>query len=161
MLRRSRHCRPAPAPQGEFVVILGVAAGVLIIASPARLLTEIMHKAKEAVTGAVTGKPEYFELLKLLFELFMIGRRSGLIALEEHVMDPTHSTIFQKYPSVMHHPDRLEFLCTRLLRVVEPRIEAIDLPPWRGPCRSRYVSAETDYVGRQDALPHRALPPEK
>jgi len=107
----------------EFVVILGVAAGVLIIASPARLLTEIMHKAKEAVTGAVTGKPEYFELLKLLFELFMIGRRSGLIALEEHVMDPTHSTIFQKYPSVMHHPDRLEFLCNGLKPVIDGKIK--------------------------------------
>ena len=107
----------------EFIVILGVAAGVLIIASPARMLTEILHKCKEAVTGAATGKPEYFDLLKLLFELFMIGRRSGLIALEEHVMDPANSTIFQKYPSVTHHPDRLEFICNGLKPVIDGKIK--------------------------------------
>jgi chemotaxis protein MotA len=107
----------------EFIVILGVAAGVLIIASPARMLTEILHKCKEAITGAATGKPEYFELLKLLFELFMVGRRSGLIALEEHVMDPASSTIFQKYPSVTHHHDRLEFICNGLKPVIDGKIK--------------------------------------
>ncbi len=107
----------------EFVVILGVAAGVLIIASPARMLKEIMHKAKEAISGHPTGKPEYFDLLKLLFELFMIGRRNGLIALEEHVMDPAQSSVFQKYHSVSGHPERLEFLCNGLKPVIDGKIK--------------------------------------
>jgi chemotaxis protein MotA len=107
----------------EFVVILGVAAGVLIIASPTRMLMEIVHKVKEAISGSATGKPEYFDLLKLLFELFMIGRRSGLIALEEHVMDPPNSSIFQKYPSVTHHADRLEFICNGLKPVIDGKIK--------------------------------------
>src|SRR5450432_667859 len=79
----------------EFVVILGVAAGVLIIASPAHVLKEIVHKVKHA------SKKEYMDLLKLLYELFMTGRRNGLIALEEHVMEPAKSVIFQKCPSML------------------------------------------------------------
>jgi len=107
----------------EFVVILGVATGVLIIASPGRMLKEIVHKAKEAIAGRATGKDEYFDLLKLLYELFMVGRRSGLIALEEHVTDPSVSAIFQKYPSVTHHHERLEFLCNGLKPVIDGKIK--------------------------------------
>ena len=107
----------------EFVVILGVAAGVLVIASPGHLLKEIMHKTKEAIAGKPTGKAEYFDLLKLLYELFMVGRRSGLIALEEHVTDPGSSAIFQKYPSVTHHHERMEFLCNGLKPVIDGKIK--------------------------------------
>jgi chemotaxis protein MotA len=40
----------------EFVVILGVAAGVLIIASPAHVLKHIVHKVKECITGKAPGR---------------------------------------------------------------------------------------------------------
>ena len=107
----------------EFVVILGVATGVLVIASPGHVLKEIMHKVKEAVTGKSAGREDYSDLLKLLYEIFMMGRRNGLIALEEHVMDPEKSALFQKYPSVMHHHERVEFLCNGLKPVIDGKIK--------------------------------------
>lgn len=107
----------------EFVVILGVAAGVLVIASPAHVLKEILHKVKEVIVGKPTRRTEFVDLLKLLYEVFMVGRRSGLIALEEHVMDPTKSTLFQKYRSVLEHPERLEFLCNGLKPVIDGKIK--------------------------------------
>src|SRR5690606_34678502 len=75
----------------EFVVILGVAAGALVIASPGHILKEIVHKVRHAVFGRPTTRQDFSDLLKLLYEIFMVGRRSGLIALEEHVMDPKNS----------------------------------------------------------------------
>ncbi len=107
----------------EFVVILGVAAGVLIIASPAHILKEILHKIKAAISGKAPGKQDYFDLLKLLYELFMTGRRNGLIALEEHVMEPAKSSIFQRYPSLANHPERLQFLCNGLKPVIDGKIK--------------------------------------
>jgi chemotaxis protein MotA len=107
----------------EFVVILGVAAGVLIIASPGHILKEILHKTKAAIAGKVATKAEYLELLKLLYELFMTGRRNGLIALEEHVGDPHKSAVFQKYPQVTGHPERLQFLCNALKPVIDGKIK--------------------------------------
>jgi chemotaxis protein MotA len=107
----------------EFVVILGVAAGVLVIASPAHVLKEIMHKIKVVLVGKPTSRTEFVDLLKLLYEVFMVGRRSGLIALEEHVMEPEKSAIFQKYPSVLKHPERLEFLCNGLKPVIDGKIK--------------------------------------
>lgn len=107
----------------EFVVILGIALGVLVIATPAHVIKEILHKTKLAVTGKNAGRKDFFELLKLLYEVFMIGRRNGLIALEEHVMNPQTSTVFQKYPSLLEHPERLEFLCNGLKPVIDGKIK--------------------------------------
>jgi chemotaxis protein MotA len=107
----------------EFVVILGVAAGVLVIASPGHVLKHIVHKVKECITGKAAGEKEFTDLLKLLYEIFMVGRRNGLIALEEHVMDPQKSSIFQKYPSVMNHHERLEFICNGLKPVIDGKIK--------------------------------------
>jgi chemotaxis protein MotA len=107
----------------EFVVILGVGAGVLVIASPAHVLKHIVHKTKECLTGKAPGEKEFTDLLKLLYEIFMVGRRNGLIALEEHVMDPKKSSIFQKYPSVLNHHERLEFICNGLKPVIDGKIK--------------------------------------
>jgi len=107
----------------EFVVILGVAAGVLVIASPGHVLKEIVHKVKSALGGKDAGEKEFTELLKLLYEVFMVGRRNGLIALEEHVMDPTKSAIFTKYPGIMGHKERLEFICNGLKPVIDGKIK--------------------------------------
>jgi chemotaxis protein MotA len=107
----------------EFVVILGVGAGVLIIASPLHVLKEIVHKTKAAITGKSPSREDYFDLLKLLYELFMTGRRNGLIALEEHVMDPKASTVFQRYPTLLNHPERLQFLVNGLKPVIDGKIK--------------------------------------
>jgi chemotaxis protein MotA len=107
----------------EFVVILGVAAGVLVIASPGHVLKEIMHKVKVCITGRSAGEKEFTDVLTLLYEIFMIGRRNGLIALEEHIMDPAKSPIFLRYASVLQHPERLEFICNGLKPVVDGKIK--------------------------------------
>jgi chemotaxis protein MotA len=107
----------------EFVVIFGVSLGVLVIASPNHVLKEVIHKVQKAILGKNAGKSEFFDLLKLLYEIFMVGRRNGLIALEEHVMDPKKSTIFRKYPSLLNHPERLEFLINGLRPVIDGKIK--------------------------------------
>jgi chemotaxis protein MotA len=107
----------------EFVVILGVGAGVLVIASPAHVLKHIVHKTKECITGKSPGEKEFTDVLKLLYEIFMVGRRNGLIALEEHVMDPQKSVIFQRYPSVLKSRERLEFICNGLKPVIDGKIK--------------------------------------
>ncbi len=108
---------------GEFVIILGIALGVLVIASPGHVLKDIFTKLKEAIVGNHTGREEFTEMLKLLYEIFMVGRRNGLIALEEHIMEPERSAIFKRYPAILTHPERLEFLCNGLKPVIDGKIK--------------------------------------
>jgi len=107
----------------EFVVILGISGGMIVIASPAHVLKEVVRKTLQALKGKSEGKKEFNELLMLLYEIFMVGRRNGLIALEEHVMDPKKSTIFNKYPSVMNNHERLEFMINGLKPVIDGKIK--------------------------------------
>src|SRR5882757_9430195 len=71
----------------EFVVIGGVALGILVVASPASTLKLTMKKILGAFKGSAP-KSESVDLLKLLFELFTVGRKGGVIALEEHLSGP-------------------------------------------------------------------------
>ena len=107
----------------EFIVIGGIAIGIMVIASPTHVLKHMVDKIKGAIAGGHTGKDEYLELLKLLYEIFLLGRRSGLIALEGHILEPEKSTIFTKYHSFIHHPERVEFLCNGLRPVVDGKIK--------------------------------------
>ena len=107
----------------EFVVILGITGGMIVIATPAHVLKEVVHKTIVALKGKTISKGEFSDLLKLLYEIFMVGRRNGLIALEEHVMDPAKSSIFQRYPVVLAHPERLEFLVNGLKPVIDGKIK--------------------------------------
>ena len=107
----------------EFVVILGIAFGLLIIACPAHILRDILAKIKAAILNKTVGRVECMELLKLLYELFMVGRRNGLIALEEHVMEPAQSAIFKKYPSLLENEERVQFLCNGLKPVIDGKIK--------------------------------------
>ncbi len=107
----------------EFVVILGIALGVLVIASPAHVMKEMIHKIQLAAFGKTAGKSDYFDLLKMLYEIFMVGRRNGLIALEEHVMTPGQSSIFKKYPVFTANKERMEFLLNGVKPVIDGKIK--------------------------------------
>lgn len=107
----------------EFVVIFGIALGVLIIASPGHVIKEVIHKLKGAMFAKSAGRKEYFDLLKMLYEIFLVGRRNGLIALEEHVMTPESSSIFKKYPGFTAQHERMEFLMNGLKPVIDGKIK--------------------------------------
>ena len=72
----------------EFVVIGGVALGVLIIASPKSVIMDIIHDIKANLAGGSISKEDFIDLMKALYELFSIARRNGMIALDEHLSDP-------------------------------------------------------------------------
>jgi chemotaxis protein MotA len=107
----------------EYIVICGAAAGALIIMSPVKVLMDLINKILLALKGAPYTKTAYEELLKALYELFLLGRRNGMIALEEHVMNPEKSNIFTKYPTFVSNHHALEFLCNGLKPIIDGKIK--------------------------------------
>ncbi len=107
----------------ELLIIGGGALGALIIMSPFKVLKEIVAGVILCLKGAPYNRSSYEELLKVMYELFMLGRRSGMIALEEHVLDPQKSSIFKKYPSFMANHHAVEFLCGGLRPIIDGKIK--------------------------------------
>lgn len=106
----------------EFVVIGGIALGILVIASPFSTLKLTMTKIMGALKSGAP-KSESSDLLKLLFELFTLGRKGGVIALEEHLSTPKTSSIFSKFPSFLNNHHRVDFLCNSLRPIVDGRVK--------------------------------------
>jgi chemotaxis protein MotA len=107
----------------EFVVIGGIAIGVLVISAPMETIKAIGAKTLGAMKGGGAKKGDYIDLLKLLYEIFVLARRNGLIALEDHVLEPLKSPLFKKYGSFTGDHERVSFLCNSLKPLIDGRIK--------------------------------------
>lgn len=107
----------------EFVVIVGSALGALITMAPKKVIIDLIKQILGTLKGAPYTKAAYEELFKALYELFMLGRRNGMIALEEHVTNPGGSAIFNKYPSISKNHHALHFLCSGLRPIIDGKVK--------------------------------------
>ncbi len=107
----------------EFVSIGGIAIGVVVVSTPTPVLMAVIKKTIGAFKGSSVRKGDYSDLLKLLYELFVLARRNGLIALEDHVMEPKKSPLFSKYPSFLKDHARMDFLCNGLKPLIDGRVK--------------------------------------
>ena len=106
---------------GEIMIIVGIGIGIVIVSSPKSVLMGLVGDIKTAFAGGVSNRGKFIDLLVLLYELFMLGRRKGTPALDEHVSDPQNSSIFTKYPSFLGDARLVEFLCNSLRPIVDGR----------------------------------------
>lgn len=107
----------------ELLIIGGGALGAMVIMSPRKVLVDLSKGMVACLKGTPYTREAYDELLKVLYELFMLGRRSGMIALEEHVLDPQSSPLFNRYPKFTSNKHAVEFLCSSLRPIIDGKIK--------------------------------------
>ena len=107
----------------EYIVIGGSALGAVITMSSKHVLIGLIKQALGTFKGNPYSKAAYEELFKALYELFMLGRRNGMIALEEHVTNPHGSSIFNKYGTLSKNHHALDFLCGGLRPVIDGKVK--------------------------------------
>ena len=113
----------------EFIALGGMVIGAMMVMAPMTVLKGVISQALGTLKGAPFSKADYEELFKCLYELFQLGRRGGMIALEEHVMNPEASSLFAKYPKFHANHHAVEFLCDGLKPIVDGRIKPDQLEP--------------------------------
>lgn len=111
----------------EIVVIGGVALGTVFISTPGPVLKAMGGKLGGVFKGNRFTKPLYLDALKMLYELFQVARKDGLVAIEGHIEEPAKSAIFKKYPKVLHEHHAMEFLCDSLRLVLVGSVPPHDL----------------------------------
>lgn len=107
----------------EFVCIGGISLGIIIISTPVSVLKHLMGEILGSFKGPPVTQKEIDDLFKMLYELFMLGRRNGLLALDEHISDPNGSSLFSKYPSFTKDHHRLDFLVNSLRPIIDGKIK--------------------------------------
>src|SRR3954466_6426542 len=107
----------------EFIVIGGAGFGALVIMSPKKVLMDMFKGIIATLKGSPYGRHTYEELFKALYELFMLGRRNGMVALEEHVISPESSSIFTKYPAFLKNHHAVALLCGGLRPIIDGKVK--------------------------------------
>lgn len=107
----------------EYVVICGSALGAIIIMAPKYVIIALIKQMLGTLKGSPYGRKAYEDLFKALYELFMIGRRNGMIALEEHVLTPETSSIFTKYPGFLKDHHAMAMLCGGLKPIIDGKVK--------------------------------------
>jgi chemotaxis protein MotA len=103
----------------EIVVIGGAALGALVISAPGKVMSRVKHSFGVGFKIDVPAKTDFMDLLKLLYQIFSVMRRDGVLALEGHVNQPDQSTIFKNYPSVTRRHHAMVFLLDALKQLVD------------------------------------------
>lgn len=118
---------PALFHISEIVVICGTALGTVIVSTPPSTLKSLTADILSILKPNPFNHTLYFDSLKLLFELFTMAQRDGLVAIEGDIEKPEESQLFKKYPSVLSHHHAMEFLSDSLRLVLMGGVPPFDL----------------------------------
>lgn len=118
---------PALFHVAEIIVILGTAFGTVLISTPVPVLKLMIGKMAGVLKGTPYSAGAYLDTLKLLYELFQLARKDGLVAIETHIEAPEKSAILQRYPAVLRHHHAVRFLCDNLRLVLVGSVPPHDL----------------------------------
>ena len=103
----------------EIVTIGGAALGAMVCSSPPKVLKDLMHGLITLLKGGNVGKQTYNQAFKLLYELFRVARRDGMLAWETILSEGHSNATFQKYPKIANDHHLCEFVTGALQGAME------------------------------------------
>ena len=98
----------------EFLIIIGAAAGSLIIGNPPQVLKEMRQQVRATISGPRQEYEYYMELMALLNNLLETARSRGFKFLDSHIESPDQSSIFLAYPKVSNDHRLISFITDNL-----------------------------------------------
>ena len=97
----------------EMMIIFGAALGALVT-SAGKKTKDVLKAAVGAFTNKGIEKEDYFQYLSFFYEMAQVARKEGLLALEQHVDNPSESSVFQKYEKIQKDKRILDFMCDNI-----------------------------------------------
>jgi chemotaxis protein MotA len=94
----------------EMIMIGGAAVGAFLIGSDMGAVKHTLRDVKKVFKGPDWRPDDYRDLLCLLFELIRLARQNP-VAIEEHIEAPENSSIFGKYPRILHDHTAVDLIC--------------------------------------------------
>lgn len=111
----------------EVLMIFGGAIGAFVVGNDNKAIKATMKALPTVFKGSHFTKAMYMELLSLLYEILSKIRKEGMMSIEKDVEDPESSTIFQKYPKILHDHHLVEFITDYLRLMVSGNMDAFQV----------------------------------
>ncbi|NSX54664.1 flagellar motor stator protein MotA [Parasulfitobacter algicola] len=97
----------------EMTMIGGAAVGAFVISNDISGIKHTIKDLGKVFKGPKWKPDDYRDLLCLLFELIRLARQNP-VGLEEHIENPTESSIFSKYPKILKDHEATDLICDTL-----------------------------------------------
>ncbi len=110
----------------EVLIIGGAALGALVIATPLSVIKGIIKQAIAVLSSGMV-KQDYLDLLVMMFEIFNVARKDGLVGLENHIEHPEESNILQRYPKFLANHHALAFFADTMRVIISGAVQPHDL----------------------------------
>ncbi|HRJ95222.1 MAG TPA: flagellar motor stator protein MotA [Fimbriimonadaceae bacterium] len=133
----------------EFVVIGGAGLGSFLAANGMNNFKAAMKSVMGLLKPDPYTKPVYLDLLKMMFQLFNVARKEGLLGLEKHIENPEESEIFKKYPAFLANHHACAFFCDTLKVILTGAVGPHDL--------SEMMELDLEVAHREAKVPQEAV----
>ena len=111
----------------EYIILLGAGFGSFLAANGMKNVGTTM----KAVTGLLKPDPYtkemYMDVLRMMYMLFNVARKEGLLGLEQHIEEPEKSDIIGKFPSFLANHHALSFFCDTMKVILTGAVGPHDL----------------------------------
>ncbi|HWD37311.1 MAG TPA: flagellar motor stator protein MotA [Fimbriimonas sp.] len=133
----------------EFIILAGAGAGSFIAANGMTNLTATIKCVMGLLKPDPYTKAAYNDLLKLMYQVFNVARKEGLLGLEKHVENPEKSDIMKLYPSFLANHHAVSFFCDTLKVILTGSVSPHDL--------SEMMELDLETAHKEAELPAEAL----
>ena len=101
----------------EFIIILGSALGAFLTSNSMKVVKQSFAAAIGLLKAPRYKSRDYLDLLKLLYDILVKIRKSGMLAIEADIESPEKSKMFTEYPRILADHHMIEFItdCLRLI----------------------------------------------
>jgi len=110
----------------ELLIIGGAALGGMVIATPLPIIKGMISQIV-GVFGSTPDKKAYIDVLVMMYELFNVARKDGLVGLESHIEKPEESSVLSNYSSFMKNHHAVDFLSDTMRLVIMGGVPEHDL----------------------------------
>jgi len=101
----------------ELMSIGGAAIGTFLMANSMSDVKHVVGGIKKTISGPAYKKPEYMDMLSLLYFFVRLASTRGVVALEPHIENPESSSAFAKFPKILKNHHATSMICDYLRMV--------------------------------------------
>lgn len=111
----------------EIVIIVGAGLGSFLAANGMSNSKAAIQRTKGLLKPDPYTKAAYNDVLKMMYNLFNVARKEGLLGLEKHIENPEGSDIIRAYPTFLSNHHAVSFFCDTLKVILTGAVGPHDL----------------------------------
>jgi len=132
----------------EFVILGGAGLGIFLGSNGMGVMKQTIAATK-GLLKPPPAKQDYIDMLKMMYQLFTVARKEGLLGLEKHVEEPETSDIIKKFPSFLHNHHALNFFCDTMKVILTGAVGPHDL--------SEMMELDLEVAHAEESIPAESL----